>query len=85
MTEEQITKIYTLLAATTLKFVTITPKNIINIIFKRNDEGDNSPLPVSLQPFTASIALFNNMVKLSEYMDKITLENQDISKSPERV
>ena len=80
MTEEQIKKIYALLMATTIKFESITPTNIRDMILQRYVDEDTSPLPVSLQPFTESIKLSDNMIKLTEYIEKIQLEDNDIFK-----
>lgn len=78
--EEQATRIYCLLIATTIRFERITPANLIDVAIKHVTSKDDSPPPVGLQPYLESVGLLRNIIKLSEYMDKIEIEDQILFK-----
>jgi len=83
MNKDHAIRIYCTLIATTIKFARAVPQGMIpEAIEFITGEGDNAPLlPVGLQPYRENLELLRNILKLSEYMEKIEIEDQALFKN----
>jgi hypothetical protein len=77
MDSQQAKKILSLFLATQIKFREITPFEIVEDIKEYCSAEGTPSLPVSIQPYTESIKLWRNILRLSSYLEEIVNENLD--------
>jgi hypothetical protein len=68
MNKIQARRIYSLWLATSIKFMSITPVEILDEVIEYCEESDPPPLPVSLQPYQESIKMCRNMLTMISHV-----------------